>query len=75
MCSPIRGPALFGLLGADGALFAVAHGLEPIGGDALAHEEVDRGFCTPFTEDQVVLIRAALVAVPFDQDEIVRVSP
>lgn len=49
MRAPVRCPATIGLLGANGALFAVAHGRKATRSDAAADEEVDRRLRSPLT--------------------------
>src|SRR6185436_9069866 len=71
--APVLRPALLVLLGADGPLLAIAHEREAIGLDALGDEIVHRRARTALAEAQVVLIGAALVTVPFDEDDVLGV--
>ena len=61
-------PAGLVALGAEGRLLALADHLDAIGGDAQAHQVALHGVGAAFTEAQVVLRRAALVAVALDGD-------
>src|SRR5688572_25440445 len=61
-------PAGLVMLGANRALLAIAHEVEPFCSDATLHEITLRGGGTTLAEGQVVLIRATLVGVAFDAD-------
>ena len=61
-------PALLGGLLAERDLLAVGHGLQAVGGDAQRDQVVVGGLGAPLAEGQVVLDRAALVAVALDGD-------
>ena len=61
-------PAGLVALGAEGRLLALADHLDAIGGDAQAHQVALHRIGAAFTEAQVVLRRAALVAVALDGD-------
>src|SRR5439155_75944 len=54
-------------------LFAVGHRLDATAVDTVAHEVLLGGRRAPVAEGEVVLVRAALVAVPGDADPEVRV--
>src|SRR5258705_8164514 len=69
--APVLGPAGFGLLGADRALLAVGNDRHTVGLDALRHEIVHGRLGALLTQRQVVLSRAPLVAVAFDQQKVV----
>src|SRR4029450_3080160 len=66
-------PTRLGLLGANRPLLPVADDGDAVGLDTLGHEIVHRRFRAPLAERQVVLVGAALVAVAFDQHEVVAV--
>src|SRR4051794_2649390 len=66
-------PARLGLLGADGTLFTIADHRDAGGLDALRDEVVHRRARTALTQTEVVLVGAALVAVAFDQHELIAV--
>ncbi len=61
------------VLGADRALLTVAHEREAVGSDALGDQIIDRGLGATLAECEVVLVRAALVAVTLDEHERVAV--
>ncbi len=52
--------------------FAIAHGWETAGVDAQLNEIVLGGLCTALAQSEVVLNRAALVAVAFDLSDSAR---
>jgi hypothetical protein len=64
-------PAVFGLIGADGAFLAVADQAQLRGGDAHGDQEFLGGAGAAIAEGQVVLFRAALIGVAFDQQFLV----
>src|SRR5258706_15550707 len=68
MRATIALPAGFILLVAERKLFPVADRREPVAPDAERHQVVLHGLGTLGAERQVVLDRAAMVAVPFDFD-------
>ncbi len=57
-----------GFLEAEWRLFALGHDLHAIGRDAEARQVVPHRRRALFAERQVVLVRAARVAVPFNDD-------
>ena len=61
-------PAVFRLLGAEGALLAVGDGADPGRVDAERDQVLAGRVCAPVAEREVVLGRAAVVAVAFDQE-------
>src|SRR5258705_3033907 len=71
--APVLGPAGFGLLGADWALLAVGNDGDAARLDPLRHEVVHGRLGALLTQRQVVLGRAPLVTVAFDQHKVVRV--
>src|SRR3989442_11479218 len=71
--APVLGPARLALLGAQRSLLAVADDRDAVRLDALRHEVVHRGLRASLAERQIVLVGAALVTVPFDEDEPIRV--
>src|SRR5437879_12608174 len=73
MRSAVLAPAPLVVLRAQRALLAVADDRDPIRPDALGHEVVHRGLRAPLAERHVVFVGAALVAVPFDEQEVTRV--
>src|SRR5262249_51540762 len=62
-------PARLVLLGAHRPLLAIRDDGDPAGLDPLRHQVVHRGLGAALTQRQVVLVCAALVAMPFDQHE------
>src|SRR3989441_271606 len=66
-------PGLLVVARVERPLFAVGHRLEATAVDAVAHEVLLGGRRAPVAEGEVVLVRAALVAVPGDADPEVRV--
>src|SRR5438477_3540142 len=62
----VAGPAVLGGLLAERDLLAVRHRLETVGGDAKGHQVIEGGLGPPLAQGEVVLDRAALVAVPLD---------
>src|SRR5204863_5449884 len=54
--------------GVERELLAVAHRTKPVGGDAERHEIGARGDRPAFAQRQIVLGRAAFVAMAFDRD-------
>src|ERR1700730_15539171 len=72
-CPTVARPS--GLVGADriGTLLTVADRLDPRRRDALGDQVLTRGVGAAFAERQVVLARAALVAMALDGDRIVGV--
>src|SRR5580698_6063355 len=67
-------PALFGGLGAEGLLLAVADDANAVGGNACGYQCVLGGVGTILSESQVVFIRSALVAVAADDHLDVRMA-
>ena len=66
MTAPVLLPAFFRGLGAEGLLFAVADGLNPIGADATLHQSVLHAVSSIIAKRQVVFRRPSLVAVPLN---------
>src|SRR6266850_4255435 len=67
----VPSPAALGVLGADGPLLAVGDDGDAGGRQSLG-EQVGHGRSrAPLAQGQVVLIRAALVAVPLDEHEVI----
>src|SRR5581483_331666 len=64
--APVLLPTLFVGLGAERLLFAVADGLDAVGADAGLHQGLLDGVGAVIAQCQVVLGRAAFVAVPLD---------
>ena len=62
-------PAAFSFLATLRALLAIAHHLEPVGGNSQRLEILHRGSGAPLTEGQVVLIGTPIVAVAFDLND------
>src|ERR1700687_412705 len=74
MPAPILLPALFRALRAERALFAQAHRVHAVGGDAQRDQELLHRLRARFAEPQVVLRRPALVAVPLDVHPDLRIA-
>src|SRR5262249_29450249 len=66
--APVLRPAGLARFGADGTLLAVRDRLDPRAIDPQRGEIVLRGVGAPLPEREVVLVRAALVAMSLDQD-------
>src|SRR5205814_307806 len=66
-------PAALVVLRARGPLLAIAHERDAAGLDALADEIVHRRFCATIAETEVVLVRPALIAVSFDEHQLLGV--
>src|SRR5262245_17565693 len=69
MSAPVLGPARLVLLHAGGSLLTVTDDGDPTGLHALRDEVIHSRLGAPFAEGEVVLVRAALVAMPFDEQE------
>src|SRR5882762_10202273 len=67
----VPGPAALGVLGADGPLLAVGDDGDAGGRQSLREQVVHGRSRAPLAQRQVVLIRAALVAVPLDEHEVI----
>ena len=67
----LRPAALLGL-GADRALLAVGEGAQPVAGHAQRAQVVLDRVGAPLAEGQVVLVGAALVGVPLDRHQELR---
>ena len=68
MGAPVSLPAAFVGLRTNGALFAVADGLQPVGGNAQLHQKIARRSRAAVAQTEVIFSRPALVAVPFHID-------
>ena len=66
-------PGLFVMARRAGMLLAVADRRDPIGRNAQIGQVLPRGLGAPLSQRQVVLARAALVAVSLDADPLIRV--
>lgn len=60
-------PALFVVLGAEGFFFAVTDGSDAFGGNSLLDQRLLCRFGAAGAESDVVLFRAAIVAMAFDE--------
>src|SRR3989442_12114228 len=67
----VPGPAALGMLGADGSLLTVGDDGDAGGRQSLREEEVHGRPRTPLAQRQVVLVRAALVTVPLEEQEVI----
>src|SRR5689334_20977343 len=70
---PVMGKRLFGLAGVEGELLAVADRAHPFRRDAERDQERFHRDGATFSESEVVLSRAAIVAVSFDGDHPARI--
>src|ERR1700730_10795394 len=66
--APILDVRVLVVTGLERKLLAVAHGAEPIGGDAERYQIRARRDRPPFAQCQIVLGGSALVAVSFNRD-------
>src|SRR5437660_10645159 len=67
----VLSPAALGVLGADGPLLAVGDDGDAGGRQSLREQLVHGRPRAPLAQRQVVLVRAALVAVPLDEHEVI----
>src|SRR5438552_1684110 len=66
-------PAILVVVSADGPVFSVGDGRDPVGGHTEVHKEALGRGRAPVAQAQVVLLAAALVAMAFDGELDVRV--
>src|SRR5712692_5085432 len=71
----VLGPAALAVLRAERPLLTEADHRDPIRLHALRDEVFQRRFGAVVAEGQIVFVRAAVVAVALDQDEVTRMSP
>src|SRR5690242_19607178 len=73
MSPPVLLPARFVVLGAERMLLAPAHCLDAIAGNSERNEILLRRIRAPLPQSEVVLFRAALVAVAFERHADLRI--
>jgi hypothetical protein len=66
MAAAVCLPAFLVALGAERLFFAVADGVQAVGGDTELHQVILDGSSAAIAEDQVVFSGAAFVAMAFD---------
>src|SRR5215510_6975261 len=74
LIAAVLGPARLVVLGAGRALLAVRDDGDSVALHALGHQVIHGGLGAAVTEGEVVVVRAALVGVPLDEEQIVRIG-